>query len=684
MDSQRLIINNYDLSTTSLTTTTTQTGFTVVKAPKGPITPVLISANSAQGATRQMKEIFGDWGSSEDNKELYEVTQFISGGYDCYVSAPYTPGSGSGAAVTGTQIPVAYLTDEGVLEGLYRVPYTQNVEKLINGTEEPTINGITDFAGDYETPSVLYNMNYVKTYLDKGTDNPGAFPRFNNNKLTIETKITGTDWAGSFSSADFIIRKAFQSNGSFVDVTCYLQDNSVYEDVSHTILIGSVDTTTGVISIEGSDSASVITKTAVQALSSEEKRKVISTFWILSIQSTIKATIFPKYPSARITDISFRDFSTGGRDATKASTRNELVLTAYDTGNGAYGNTGTISSCTVHLDTQATDEEYKNQNIVAVYVRQAFSGDSYRSIAGYPSITLPAGVRNLEIDSGNIHDAGWSAAEEDEYSDVDIFFDSEVHDGPTDAFLALAAIHTLSGFVYNQTVAPGAINEASPNNYGSSYWNICNLAKVVDAKKGSIWSPMTGSYAKMLCTIIKNRWGGVAPMYLNSAGMGGQLQGMENVTALKYNYKKDAQMKLDAKNFNPVIKDSTYGVMVVGQKTSKSGAVTDWSYIGHVSAFLNFEKEIKNNVMIPQLGKANNDYYRALRAQQVEAYLAKRLQGSTRIWAAASVDTSTADGCNDAAARKARKFVINVKVKVDIFSEYVELNFVNVDQDMTV
>ena len=76
-------------------------------------------------------------------------------------------------------------------------------------------------------------------------------------------------------------------------------------------------------------------------------------------------------------------------------------------------------------------------------------------------------------------------------------------------------------------------------------------------------------------------------------------------------------------------------------------------------------------------------YYRELRAQQVQRYLDVRTGGSNSIWAAASVDTSTAPGVNDAAAQKARKFVLTVKVRVNIFSEEVTLNFVNLPQDAT-
>ena len=61
-------------------------------------------------------------------------------------------------------------------------------------------------------------------------------------------------------------------------------------------------------------------------------------------------------------------------------------------------------------------------------------------------------------------------------------------------------------------------------------------------------------------------------------------------------------------------------------------------------------------------------------------YLRNRTEGTNNIWASASVDTSTADGVNDEYNRSARKFVIKVRVKVEVFSEIVELNFYNEDQ----
>ena len=153
---------------------------------------------------------------------------------------------------------------------------------------------------------------------------------------------------------------------------------------------------------------------------------------------------------------------------------------------------------------------------------------------------------------------------------------------------------------------------------------------------------------------------------------------------LRYSFKDpNVRQKFANKNYNVVVSDPNYGVLITSQMTCKPGMLTDWPYIGHACSFLNLQKLIWDNVMLPQVGKANNPYYRDLRAQQVQRYLDVRTGGSNSIWAAATVDTSTAPGVNDAAAQKARKFVITVKVKVNIFSEEVVLNFVNLPQDMT-
>jgi hypothetical protein len=182
----------------------------------------------------------------------------------------------------------------------------------------------------------------------------------------------------------------------------------------------------------------------------------------------------------------------------------------------------------------------------------------------------------------------------------------------------------------------------------------------------------------MIARGVDVKRGGVAPMYLNAAGVGGQLP----VSVLKatYNYSADQQTALDVANYNPIIFHPAYGVMATSQKTCKAGEMSDWSFIGHMSAFLKFQRDVRDIVMIPQIGKPNNPTYREMRGNQVRSLLRPRLEGSDRIWASAVVDTTNIN--NDPEVLNARKFIIDVRVKVDIFSEEVSLVFTNVDQSV--
>ena len=83
MDTTRIIINQVDSSSVSLAEDTTVTGFTVVKAPKGPISPVYIPAAS----TAKLKDIFGT--ATSDYPDLFEARLHITA-YGAYVPAPHT------------------------------------------------------------------------------------------------------------------------------------------------------------------------------------------------------------------------------------------------------------------------------------------------------------------------------------------------------------------------------------------------------------------------------------------------------------------------------------------------------------------------------------------------------------------------------------------------------------------
>lgn len=730
MDSYRLVINNYDLSTSNIENATSCVGYTVIKAPKGPIKPVRIP----QGGDAKIQDIFGV--ASKDYPEIYEATEF-NRFYDLYISAPYNGGA---------SVPVAFVTTKGIFTSASNMKYDDGVEEYVSGLINST-EFSPEFEGDNKNKACLASVSLPKSYWNMGENRTGSDVSVvklegQNLALLINTGLTlnQLEDTNKFSA----LRLSNLPKYSIVDLdrsgyTIQESNNTVgyfaYKNETEykKITDGNAGDATGktiFIVINGHDNSDLNSTYISDYFSNNQISTIndVKAFWKISIgkedsnfylkESDIKGYIFPKYPSSRPLHISFEAFNKNkGYNSDIPASRNILKMSVYE--EGAFHNAAQPVSVVGSLDSTATDangkyigftsanEDIDGQNLVFVHSIDGkgftnndplLPGTSEGEDIQYPSIVLEGGVRNTESaeDNTDIHDRGWNEAQNEDYSVVNIFFDSQRHDSekssPSNIFLGLSEYHPLAGFMFNKTVAPIEVLDASKNvklntplSYGPNYWNSTNEANIELPNHDVILSPLQGIKAAMQCRIIENRWGGIAPMYLNSGtpAMGGQISptGLKN---LRYRYTKDQQKVLDDMNYNPIISDHSYGVMSVGQKTCKEGAITDWSYIGHVCAFLDFQREVRENVMIPQLGKANNPYYRTLRREQVLQLLSKRLSGNNRIWAEASVDTSTADGVNDIQAQKARKFIINVKVKVDVFSEFVTLNFINVDQSMTV
>ena len=696
MDTSRIIINTIDNSTSNVEQSTATVGFTVVKAPKGSITPRKILA----GGASKLKDIFGV--STDEYPELFEVETFNKE-YDVYVSAPYSSAS----------VPVAYLTDEGVYVRKENIPYNPDLEAFIlEGDTYESIEGVSTFKED---PGVYKKcqMEY-KTIKDNTTETSG---------LMINTGITGSDVndnvikiKGLLSSLNSRYKLGKSSltvidekdtditESATIKLTAYKKEtDGTFKSVSN----NDIGTVTGDIYIFVSDkeSSTLIKNTYGLASSFNE----LSAYIEKSLdKDSIYATILPKYPSERKLHIALTPYNANlGYSYSILSQRNIVKLTAYE--EGAFHNASSPVYIEGTLDRNATsaistftnaNDTIANQELVCVVPIKPFTREAIAIEPHYDSIVLEGGTRVFEVegstepkvekvDSISLHNIGWNTVEKGDFDDVDIFFDSVKHTDKEDftksKFFELGISgpqnNKFSGHIFNYT--PTDISNLERLTLGRNYWNICNLA-VIDLSNGyRIMSPMTGARALMQCRIIENAMGGVAPMWENSRGMGGQLN-MISPYRVKNKYTKSELDTLDMCNFNPVIYDRQYGLMCVGQKTCKGEDVTDWSYIGHACSFMVFIKQIRKNVMFPQIGKKNNPYYRTLRKEQVQQYLRERISGTDRIWSEGIVDTSTADGVNDINAQRNRCFRILVKVKVDTFSEYVELNFYNEDQATTI
>ena len=605
MNTNRLTINNIDLSTTLVDETSAVTGYTVVRSKGGSSVPVKFTGSSK---VADFTAIFGTGG--KDEPDVYEAYTFLNAGYDLYVSAPYTEGS--------AKVPYAAVTNKGIMMLSDKLDYSK-VEDFATGG--PLADSITP-DGFY-----MIEVKHLGDYFSEITvDDPET------TGFKISGTATDTDFYTEFfgASLSFMLVKA---DGSFETFT----GTKSSDQVTFTDFPSSVTT------LEGS---------CLYILSGTKAKSCTGV--------SVKGYLFPKFPTKNNIDITF---------AIPGQTESITIANINST------------NISFALDNVDTDQVY------ICYV------ESDSSVADPTLTTLaPISFRGCEknYDTEAI-ETGWDNAVEVNDS-IDLFFDPVCHnigsDKPNGNFFGLATRNRymgLAGYIFNATAAPDKVASIPALTYGPNYWSICNQAVINPASANSFYSSMVGARAVMQARIIEKNYGGSAPMYINDGnGLGGQLGSLVGSSKLRYSFKDpDVRQKFANKNYNVVISDPNYGVLITAQMTCKQGALTDWSYIGHACAFLNLQKLIWDNVMTPQVGKANNPYYRELRAQQVQSYLDVRTGGSNSIWAAATVDTSTAPGVNDAAARKANKFVITVKVKVNIFSETVTLNFVNFPQDAT-
>ncbi len=193
------------------------------------------------------------------------------------------------------------------------------------------------------------------------------------------------------------------------------------------------------------------------------------------------------------------------------------------------------------------------------------------------------------------------------------------------------------------------------------------------------WCMPIGDVGVNLARIMDLKLGGYAPMFKNATGgLGGQLA--RPVLKAKYDFGSEFLSIMDKKKgIIPITYTADDGLMMTSQKSTKDPAEeTDWSFLGHSMSFDLCKREIRDTVMKPQIGKRNNTKWQEIREKDLIIILDKRVSGASAIWDSYSINIKNA---NTDAVKRARKFVIKVKVKVSVYSESVDLEFTNVGQE---
>ena len=215
---------------------------------------------------------------------------------------------------------------------------------------------------------------------------------------------------------------------------------------------------------------------------------------------------------------------------------------------------------------------------------------------------------------------------------------------------------------------------------------ICQEFLFKDANKTKYYSSVIGAYAAMVMKTIETTRGGRQPCWINEKDVGGQLDGYLTRTPISMRWdftdvpnpqtgaKADTEI-LDLKGINPVILDPVDGVMVTSGVTTELNA-GDWSRVAHTVAFDCCKREIRDNVMKPQVEKPIDEYYMDLRKQDTEKIL--RLRTDTyKIWKYAACKVHEV---NTEYTMAQEIFNIDVEVRVKTTSRKVKLSFTNLGQ----
>lgn len=685
-------------------------GFAVINAPKGTTIPQFIEAQD----TNSILNLFG--APSSAFPSIQEVINFNEV-YGVWVSAP--PGSIAGTSQNGLGVGNnlysyfggVYVTTLGSLENFYQVPENIDGTPAINNqilcisgnTSSPfTTTSLNESYSsntllvDKITPAYIQQSNIVNVILtyprNDGTQATITFTVDANNNLNTINPTGGGSLVGVGSISASNIYNGFQkitinANAAYA-VTI---GATTYNDLNFT----NATLNTYLNSIIGSGSLIIewvyqIPTYVIMSVYQSSCRQTTGTFNLsmMDLRTTVNSQTNPNYNTMTFT---YTETSYGTVTYSKAYQVSTSVTGTDGFGNSIYA----LDVFTGDAFLQAA------MNIVAGVQMQFYNtangvtwGTPTASLLGTRAVLNSAFVYNSMIDQ--VLQTGWNIASDPLYQNTDLFMDFECRStlATTLANLRLSP-YMFSTFITgikvsnpvatsasDSTAATSAIVSARstyPNQLGLAYY--CNEFLIKETYNGtSYYNIPLGAVGVMLAQIMEKRLGGAAPMWTNENGFGGQIN--QTVKRQKYSFSATDADTLDAAGVNPIILDPFYGVMILSQRTAQTPVqLTDNSYLGHQMAFDLFQAEIRQDVMIPQIGKLIDTAHMTLRQNQAQIILNKRLSGPTKIWTDGEVDVADV---NTPETLAQNNFMMRIRVKVTPFSEFVTLIFVNVGQTSSV
>jgi hypothetical protein len=716
-----------------------------ISAPGGSVTaPVLTSTyGGAYITTLGSLEPFSNVTEGGDGTPTIDFYARLTAGNTAspYSTGSASPTYGT-STVSVTLLDNTYFNASGTRKITFSYPRTDgttaSVDMTISGTDIVAINptgGLSVTVGSITvgttTTTLLINTNAV--YQEIG----GIFPlKFTdatsfdyyggttlNTYLTANTSKIVVSWEHNIQST--IIMAIYQSStrsvaGSFTVKNIDVAIN-IYNTYTTSFTFSGSSGTAGTVLINGqtlaitSISSASTVATEVYTLLTTTQAGLVPGYTVTNPSSGVVAITnlsssiaLPTLTIGTLVGFTIASAKVGVGTAVVNPNYNTMTFSYYEM---AYASTSYVTTMKVSTDFNKVDGYGQNIFVETMLDGNAFIGakvyknfyDTDTGVTwGTNILSTLQGTRAVSNASfltaqlPTVMQTGWSQASGPEYQDTKIFFDAECLPDITTTMANLRSNnYPFSTFVTGIKI-PNAIPTTNselqaaivdfqttratyPNITGLTYY--CNEFLMKETYNGtSYWGIPIGSVSGMLAQIMELRLGGVAPMFTNENNLGGQIS--KNVKRQKFNFDATSLDTLDAIGLNPIILDNFYGLMITSQKTAQSPLnLSDGSFLGHQMSFDLFKDEVKNGVMIPQIGKAIDPAHMKLRREQTQIILNKRIIGPQAIWAEGKV---LVEEVNTADTKAQNIFVIKVRVKVYPFSEYVLLIFNNVAQTSTV
>lgn len=204
-------------------------------------------------------------------------------------------------------------------------------------------------------------------------------------------------------------------------------------------------------------------------------------------------------------------------------------------------------------------------------------------------------------------------------------------------------------------------------------------AKVNDVyNNSSFWTSLAGRIGQKYA-LMDDIYNAGAPYFVDQNNHGGSLG--SGIIELERTLSEDELQTLDTAGVNPITFKPAFGVMIEGQKTAQTPTITsDYSYVAHARLFNYIVSNIITGVLIPQIGKLNDENHRLLAKTNADAIVNPIVADGYLRDALTICDTS--NNTDEVLAR--REFLLDVVVQVTPYSERVTLRFTNIAQTTTV